>query len=485
MLSEGYKNDLDPWRERKDPNNSDQPLEDGLYTGETALHIAIVKENQSLVKQLLDMGIDLDSRATGVFFQPRWIRRRRGDQTWVHRMTCFVWAQPESADAFAVVPRVENEESGCYYGEYPLSFAASLGNRDICQLIYDAAKARFETAVKAEIKAEQAEGGDGMKRACKEEASCSHTVRPPSKQCSSASKSKSAESRVRRGFSSSVAEEDAIKKRVTKFVNARDTFGNTALHMAVLHNRKECVDWIMSTDEGKESLDIYNLDGLSPLTLAAREGNVEMFEYLLHNHMSEDVWTYGKVRMRKTDLTQVETTRPHLSNGDQRPGKIRSALEVIVAFEKKEFLDSELFVNLIRGKWKKFGRRHYLIFTLIPYLVLLAAFCALVVLRGDEFQEGFLQQSPTNPTQRICVQRSEDVGQWIRSTMAHDGPSLILQAFLFFVGTPFLVYQGWKQRWSRLGCLGRSEDRTIWKKEVGIHGCFGAIGAWWKSRIRL
>ncbi|KAG2493527.1 hypothetical protein HYH03_008341 [Edaphochlamys debaryana] len=76
-----------PYQERK--AESDPP---GQYEGETALHIAIVNHDFDMVKFLVQNGADSRARAYGSFFQPG---------------------------------------SAVYYGEYPLSFAACTGQKDI------------------------------------------------------------------------------------------------------------------------------------------------------------------------------------------------------------------------------------------------------------------------------------------------------------------------------------------------------------------
>jgi hypothetical protein len=109
LLSLPYTNDLDPWRDRPKCRLS---REDGLYTGETVLHIAIVKENINLVKFLVNKGIDLSSRATGTFFQPKWIRPR------VQELTKWQWLKAKiggidlKVEIFAAVKQELNE----YYG---------------------------------------------------------------------------------------------------------------------------------------------------------------------------------------------------------------------------------------------------------------------------------------------------------------------------------------------------------------------------------
>ncbi|KAL6745893.1 ankyrin repeat-containing domain protein, partial [Haematococcus lacustris] len=76
-----------PYQERRHPG--DVP---GLYEGETALHISIVNRDFEMAKFLIQSGADVSARCYGGFFAPG---------------------------------------SVVYYGEYPLSFAASTGQKDI------------------------------------------------------------------------------------------------------------------------------------------------------------------------------------------------------------------------------------------------------------------------------------------------------------------------------------------------------------------
>ena len=72
QLNQPSVNELDRWRVRK----GIEQWEDGLYTGETALHIAIVMEDLDLVTYFLSKGACLESRASGIFFQPAQIPRQ-------------------------------------------------------------------------------------------------------------------------------------------------------------------------------------------------------------------------------------------------------------------------------------------------------------------------------------------------------------------------------------------------------------------------
>ncbi|XP_071154329.1 transient receptor potential cation channel subfamily V member 5-like isoform X7 [Mytilus galloprovincialis] len=90
------------------------------YYGESALHFAIVNEDPAMVKFLLDHGADYHQRATGNFFTPDDQKESRTDSLeheWVD--LC------EKTDYVGHV----------YYGEYPLSFAASLGQEECVRLL--------------------------------------------------------------------------------------------------------------------------------------------------------------------------------------------------------------------------------------------------------------------------------------------------------------------------------------------------------------
>ena len=82
------------------------------YYGESCLHFAIIQNNLEAVQVLLDTKmVDLHARARGKFFIP--VDIKRGD----------------------VKLRKHKFEGYAYYGEYPLSFAASSGNQKIYDLL--------------------------------------------------------------------------------------------------------------------------------------------------------------------------------------------------------------------------------------------------------------------------------------------------------------------------------------------------------------
>uniref|UniRef100_A0A8W8L649 Transient receptor potential cation channel subfamily V member 6 n=1 Tax=Magallana gigas TaxID=29159 RepID=A0A8W8L649_MAGGI len=90
------------------------------YFGESILHIAIVNEDPAMVKFLLDNGADVHERACGNFFCPDDQKSSRMD-TYDHE-----WVD---------VTEKTNYEGHVYFGEYPLSFAACLGQEECVRLL--------------------------------------------------------------------------------------------------------------------------------------------------------------------------------------------------------------------------------------------------------------------------------------------------------------------------------------------------------------
>jgi ankyrin repeat protein len=83
--------------------------------------------------------------------------------------------------------------------------------------------------------------------------------------------------------------------------------GNTALHMAVYHRQTEVIRWLMK--EGAEpSLGFMNEHHLTPFTLAAKQGYLEIYE-LLTESMRQTSWVYGQVQMSLLSLEQLDSFR--------------------------------------------------------------------------------------------------------------------------------------------------------------------------------
>ena len=164
-----------------------------------------------------------------------------------------------------------NPSSTCYFGEYPLSFAVACGNQKMAQLLL--------TRVRNKAKIEG---------------------RNP----------------------------NTILSRI-------DTFGNTALHISVIHRRPELFDWLLdqmdvlykdeevngdmygrSAEEHnitildrKAAFEAKGSSGLTPVGLAAvlsHNDNGETFDFVL-NRMSRIEWKFGRVSCTSVPLEQLDT----------------------------------------------------------------------------------------------------------------------------------------------------------------------------------
>ncbi|CAG0905468.1 unnamed protein product [Darwinula stevensoni] len=90
------------------------------YYGENVLHWAIVNEDPAMVKFLLDNGVNYHERCCGNFMTPEDQKASRSDsldQEWV------------------ILSPSTNYEGYVYWGEYPLSFAACLGQEECYRLM--------------------------------------------------------------------------------------------------------------------------------------------------------------------------------------------------------------------------------------------------------------------------------------------------------------------------------------------------------------
>jgi hypothetical protein len=184
---------------------------------------------------------------------------------------------------------------------------------------------------------------------------------------------------------------------------------------------------------------LLNQDGLTPFTLAAKLGNTEMLHHILdHDVMTKKAWEYGSVNLSKMSLEQMDsfrvnltstiifffsrtiispslslplfaashkntcmlrtftwslTSAPHASqvkdNDLHDMPNWRSAIEIIVEHEVVEFAKDPLFNKLIKEKWQKFGRRRYILRSLLPYVIYLIVFTFMVVLRCIEVRDIF------------------------------------------------------------------------------------------------
>ncbi|XP_072025763.1 transient receptor potential cation channel subfamily V member 5-like [Amphiura filiformis] len=256
------------------------------YYGESALHFAIINNNLDVVKLLVDrFNAKLDQRATGKFFRP---------------------CNQEYIETDSETP---SNESHSYYGEYPLAFAASMGNTEIYDYLIEQSLGLLTN------------GGAESSRG---------SVDP----------------------------------------NAQDSYGNTVVHMVIIHNQKHMMSHVINHSKMPARYDIYNEAGLTPLELSYRLGRADLFATLL-DLGSETQWRYGNVAAVVYPLPAIDSIGP---NGELNK---RSALRMIVQGSKIQhlkMLEGQVIHRLLEEKWNRYAKgmlRSQFCWTIL-YLILLS-----------------------------------------------------------------------------------------------------------------
>ena len=247
-----------------------------------------------------EMGGHVASRALGVFFQEKIIDKFEHDlmqekRNWFFAPLKYAFSRPTE----------KNEVGGhCCYGEFPLSFAAAVGDEHACHLLFQRASRLINMAVgnydqdladspeklpehdevlylKSEldrwIECNIQDGQERLKIIWK------HLGRT-SKTDVSFLRTSSAD--LRRTW------QNHYKELLTAaFMNRRDSNGDTALHFAVRHRRLKTIDFLLEHG-ALPSLEFLNDKNLTPLTLAVREEGTQTFDHMVMKQR-QVIWTYG------------------------------------------------------------------------------------------------------------------------------------------------------------------------------------------------
>ncbi|XP_067860628.1 transient receptor potential cation channel subfamily V member 6-like [Heptranchias perlo] len=160
-------------------------------------------------------------------------------------------------------------------------------------------------------------------------------------------------------------------------IKAQDYLGNTVLHVLVLQPKSPLVpqmyDLILSYDKPEDEIAadmIVNRDGLTPIKLAAVEGNVQMFQHLLKRKEHDVQRPYGPVSSTYYNLSEID------SWGDDH-----SVLELVVSSKTNEalkILRLSPVKELVRLKWNNYGIYYFriLAFLYLIYITIFTFCCA-------------------------------------------------------------------------------------------------------------
>eukprot|EP01063_Lacrimia_lanifica_P020832 TRINITY_DN2810_c0_g1_i1.p1 TRINITY_DN2810_c0_g1~~TRINITY_DN2810_c0_g1_i1.p1 ORF type:complete len:1540 (+),score=321.57 TRINITY_DN2810_c0_g1_i1:43-4662(+) len=161
---------------------------------------------------------------------------------------------------------------------------------------------------------------------------------------------------------------ERLGKRRAELLDIRDTDANTLLHICVWHNLPDMYSFIEALCKESDPLPgfyesglsvCFNKDGLTPFSLSAERGNVEMFAHLLEAN-TQVTWKYGAHSFRAVFIDEIE------SGFSDKP----SILEILVEKEHEKLLDLPLVRNFLEKKWTKFVQRVFFrrIFMIVVYV---------------------------------------------------------------------------------------------------------------------
>ncbi|XP_055376227.1 transient receptor potential cation channel subfamily V member 5 [Condylostylus longicornis] len=173
-------------------------------------------------------------------------------------------------------------------------------------------------------------------------------------------------------FAACLSQEECYRLVLAKGADPdlQDTNGNTVLHMMVIYEKINMFD--MAYEVGS-ALHIRNVQNLTPLTLSAKIGRVEIFFHIM-NIDREIYWQLGSITCAAYPLSQIDTI-------DVETGNISkdSALNLVVFGDKYEHLEllDGVMIDLLKTKWEsfvksRFYRQFYLFF--VYFMISLVSF---------------------------------------------------------------------------------------------------------------
>nr|XP_022322061.1 transient receptor potential cation channel subfamily V member 5-like isoform X3 [Crassostrea virginica] len=342
------------------------------YFGESILHIAIVNEDPAMVKFLLDNGADVHERACGNFFCPddqKSSRMDTYDHEWVY------------------VTEKTNYEGHVYLGEYPLSFAACLGQEECVRLLI---------AKGANPNFQDSNGNTVM-----------HML-------------------VIHDRKENEYEGKYASKQIELEKCPQDMFN-------------------LLVDFGAR-LDIKNRQGLTPLTLAAKLTRKEMYEHILEK-IRQVVWIYGNVTCAGYPLTDIDTIA---ESGEINRNSVLNLVVYGTEDGHLDMMDG-LIVELLKDKWKTFvGHRFYRRFAIFFAYFIIFMF-AFILRPGSDLCPATVSVSGNSTTQSSQHTAENDSCYLIKACRTEDKVRfglevlvLIGSVWYIFIAMKEIYHQGFR-----------------------------------------
>uniref|UniRef100_A0A7N8XJL2 Transient receptor potential cation channel, subfamily V, member 6 n=1 Tax=Mastacembelus armatus TaxID=205130 RepID=A0A7N8XJL2_9TELE len=233
----------------------------------------------------------------------------------------------------------------------------------------------------------------------------------------------------------------------------QDYRGNTVLHVLVLQPNKmaacQTIDLIMAQDaelNEEVPLDmVHNIRGLTPFKLAAKEGNIVVFQHLVNKRRIVQ-WNRGSFSSFLYDLTEIDSWADNMS-----------VLELIVRSDHKEarrLLEVTPVKQLISLKWNLYGK-HYFRLLMILYLLYIGIFTLCCVFRPLKDIPQNYTQSDIDKTIRIQKSFNESyVTHEDNLRLAGEIISLLGAFIILFIEIPDIARVGLKHFFGQTALAG-------------------------------
>eukprot|EP01061_Rhynchopus_euleeides_P007418 TRINITY_DN16472_c0_g1_i1.p1 TRINITY_DN16472_c0_g1~~TRINITY_DN16472_c0_g1_i1.p1 ORF type:complete len:1030 (+),score=278.70 TRINITY_DN16472_c0_g1_i1:441-3092(+) len=260
-----------------------------------------------------------------------------------------------------------------------------------------------------------------------------------------------------------------LRKKRSEMLDVRDTDGNTVLHMCVWHNLPHMYEFLeqLCKEEMPSFYECgltscYNTDGLTPFTLAAERGHMEMFSYLLESN-TQVTWNYGPHSLRAVFIDEIEPS----GISDGKPG----ILQLLVDNNHLKLLALPLIRNFLHQKWNSYVKRVFIkriamvVFYVIAFMV-----------------AGFKERSPPTGcfTEHIWGDQEHTPGVFLQSATNFSR----LDSFVRCESNTFFTFHGWWNLTERVadfivlsGAIWKGSRELGEMSEGGLNGYFGVKGS--------
>jgi len=198
------------------------------------------------------------------------------------------------------------------------------------------------------------------------------------------------------GFAACTANKSMCDKLLHKWnanLEFEDTYGNNVLHLLAMHNLPDMFTYFLEEEaksEAKSKPDYVplsrrkNLEGDTPLAVAARTGNKEVFGMIVESS-KVTVWKYGPIEMIKFPLVELDTL--NLKEVEKRrkgeptsdDDKYEGIINTLIREGNLELLMQNVLVDILDNKWTRYAFRRYIWRCIKQTVLILSVTLALIL----------------------------------------------------------------------------------------------------------